>query len=588
MFTYNEGSFPTQSFQSSNYWIDVVLNTSIAADTTAPTVSRFGQSGGFSVVNTTSAFTVSFNEALIANTVNSFTVSLVRPDDSMVPSGCCPTPGGWCSGCPLLNAVNNTTIAATVSYDASARTATITPNSPLDPATVYTIIVGAGGVKDLAGNALAVDVWSSFYTSNQPAPVISSIWNPSTVPAVSDSGDGQSVELGLKFTADSDGVITGAKFYKSAANTGTHTASLWTSSGQRLATATFTNETSSGWQQVSFASPVAITAGTSYVISYHTNSGHYSVSRSALASQIESGPLNAMANGGVYAYNANSVMPTQTYQSSNYFVDVVFATIPPGDTVAPTVTNFTPFEGTSSVPVSPTVTVYFSEDLQASTVNSSTVKLLDGGNNAVPATLTFNAATRTATLTPTSVLANGMNYTIFTLGGSAGIRDLAGNPMAQNTVSSFTTAMGATQDHTAPTITAFSPAGGATSVAINSAITITFSEALNAATVKSANLYLLKEGNTVVASTLTYNAATRTATLTPNAPLLNSTSYTIYVLGGVTGIKDLANNALAQNVTSLFQTVEAAGSGSDQPRPRLLAGAPPAERPLPLSTPRSA
>ena len=135
------------------------------------------------------------------------TVSLVRPDDSMVPSGCCPTPGGWCSGCPLLNAVNNTTIAATVSYDAAARTATVTPNSPLDPATVYTMIVSAGGVKDLAGNALATDTWTSFYTSNQPAPVHVVVLGLGRLPRrFVDSGDNQAVELGLKFTADTDGL----------------------------------------------------------------------------------------------------------------------------------------------------------------------------------------------------------------------------------------------------------------------------------------------------------------------------------------------------------------------------------------------
>jgi hypothetical protein len=569
VYIYSAGAFPTQSYQSSNYWIDVVVNTAIAADTTAPTVTKFGQAGGYTVVNTTSAFTIEFSEALNAATVNSLTVTMVRPDDSKVPANCHATPGGWCSGCPLVNAVNNTTIAAAISYDAVARTATITPNSPLDPSTVYTIVVSAGGVKDLAGNALAVDTWSSFYTSNQPPPVLSSFWGSGVSPSILDSGDNQAAELGLKFTADTDGLISGARFYKGSANTGTHTASLWTSGGQRLATATFTNETGSGWQQVNFSAPVAITAGTTYVVSYHASGGHYSVSRSYFGSQFEAGPLNALANGGVYSYGTNSALPTNSYQASNYFVDVVFSTSPAGDTVAPTITNFTPFDGTTNVPVNPTVTINFSEDLDATTVNTSTVKLLDGNSNAVPATFVYNAATRSATLTPTSALANAMNYTIFALGGSAGIRDLAGNPMALNTVSSFTTAVGSVQDQTPPTITAFSPLNGATSVDVNPTLTVTFSEPLNAATVKSNTIYLLKGGNTLVPTTLTYNAATRTATLTPTAALLNSTSYTIYVIGGMTGIKDLSDNALAQNVTSVFQTADASGSGTDTTAPTI-------------------
>ena len=70
-------------------------------------------------------------------------------------------------------------------------------------------------------------------------------------------------------------MITGIRFYKGSANTGTHVGDLWSSSGTLLATATFTNETASGWQQVNFSSPVSITAGTTYIASYHTNTGHY-------------------------------------------------------------------------------------------------------------------------------------------------------------------------------------------------------------------------------------------------------------------------------------------------------------------------
>ena len=69
------------------------------------------------------------------------------------------------------------------------------------------------------------------------------------------------VELGLKFRSDVAGTITGIRFYKASTNTGSHVANLWSSSGTKLATATFTGETASGWQQVNFASPVSITAG---------------------------------------------------------------------------------------------------------------------------------------------------------------------------------------------------------------------------------------------------------------------------------------------------------------------------------------
>ena len=54
----------------------------------------------------------------------------------------------------------------------------------------------------------------------------------------------------MKFRADSAGTVTGVRFYKAAANTGTHVGALWTAGGTQLAQATFTNETASGWQHV--------------------------------------------------------------------------------------------------------------------------------------------------------------------------------------------------------------------------------------------------------------------------------------------------------------------------------------------------
>ena len=92
-----------------------------------------------------------------------------------------------------------------------------------------------------------------------------------------------------------------------------------------LATATFTNETASGWQSVTFSNPVTLTPNTTYVASYHTNVGHYSVSTNYFTSNVTSGPLTALANGnGVYAYSSNSAFPTSTFSGENYWVDVMF------------------------------------------------------------------------------------------------------------------------------------------------------------------------------------------------------------------------------------------------------------------------
>jgi hypothetical protein len=132
----------------------------------------------------------------------------------------------------------------------------------------------------------------------------------------------------MKFQADVAGTITGIRFYKGAQNTGTHTGSLWTSTGTLLASATFTNETTSGWQTVMLANPVEIQAGTTYVVSYHTG-GNYSATSDGFASSVTNGHLtglsDALAGGnGIYAYGDSTIFPTNSFGKSNYHVDVLF------------------------------------------------------------------------------------------------------------------------------------------------------------------------------------------------------------------------------------------------------------------------
>jgi len=81
---------------------------------------------------------------------------------------------------------------------------------------------------------------------------------------------------------------------------------------------------------VNFATPVAISANTTYVASYHTTSGRYSITRPYFNSQYVNTPLTALANGadggnGVYAYGASSSFPTNSFQATNYWVDVIFS-----------------------------------------------------------------------------------------------------------------------------------------------------------------------------------------------------------------------------------------------------------------------
>ena len=98
--------------------------------------------------------------------------------------------------------------------------------------------------------------------------------SPSLASSPTDDGDPKAVEVGLEFISTRTGFVSGVRFYKVEANTGAHTGSLWSVDGKRLATATFTDESESGWQRVSFT-PVSVEAGQRYVASYFAPNGHY-------------------------------------------------------------------------------------------------------------------------------------------------------------------------------------------------------------------------------------------------------------------------------------------------------------------------
>src|SRR5213594_4645149 len=154
------------------------------------------------------------------------------------------------------------------------------------------------------------------------------IWPSTATPANIDAGANGPVELGVSFKSDVSGYITGVRFYKGVNNTGTHLGHLWSSTGTLLATATFTGESASGWQQVKLSSPVAINANTVYEASYYTT-GHWSYDLNYFAtSGVDNAPLHALANGngaanGVYVYGNGTVFPNLTAQS-NYWVDLTF------------------------------------------------------------------------------------------------------------------------------------------------------------------------------------------------------------------------------------------------------------------------
>ena len=195
-------------------------------------------------------------------------------------------------------------------------------------------------VKDQAGNALAANVSWSFTTAAPPS-CPCSIWSGVRLAGRRVRyGHFGSVELGVKFRSDVNGFISGIRFYKGPANTGTHVGTLWSAAGAALAQATFVNETASGWQQVLFATPVAGDRQHGRMSPRtHAPSGGYSVDRRPVhhrrrrqrrAACVEH--FAGRGGNGVYAYAPGSAFPASNFQATNYWVDVVFDTTAGGTT----------------------------------------------------------------------------------------------------------------------------------------------------------------------------------------------------------------------------------------------------------------
>ncbi len=410
------------------------------------------------------------------------------------------------------------------------------------------------------GSAVTINVAATL-----PSSCPCTLWPDTTVPPLADAGADAPLELGVKFRATQDGFISGIRFYKSAANTGTHIGNLWRTNGTLLGTVIFANETASGWQTASFTTPVAVTANTTYVASYHLNNGHYAFSPNYFGSAgVTSGSLQAPANtetqNGVYQYNVNSAFPGQSYNATNYWVDVVFDT-GTQDTTPPAVTSVTPAPGSNGADINAVVVAAFSEAIDVSTIGSSTFTLRDAGNNAVAAVVTYDSGTRSATLDPNAALTLGTTYTATIRGGAVDprVKDAAGNAMAADFTWSFTVPA----DNTLPTVISVLPSASATGVSAAATVRATFSEAMDPTTITGNTVTLRTASSALVAAGVTYDAGTRTAILTPTAPLAAASVYTATVKGGGTDprAKDLAGNALAADVSWAFTTASAAPTG---------------------------
>ncbi|MGW5051370.1 DUF4082 domain-containing protein [Actinokineospora sp. NPDC004072] len=394
VFKYGQG-FPDTSFNGGNYWVDVIVTTD-TADNTRPTVQSVSPAAGAAYLD--SSITATFNEDVDPGSVR-FTVQA--------------------GGNP---------IAGTVTADGPV--ARFTATDLLPPNTQHSVEVTA---TDGYGNALAAPRKWSFTTGTGLAPCPCTLFGQRT-PAVVEAADTGDVELGVKFAVSANATATGVRFYKSAGNTGTHTGTLWTGTGQRLATGTFTDETESGWQTLSFDKPVQLSAGQTYVASYRAPHGRYSVDPGYFADKgagrgILTAPSSPAAGGqGVYVYGGG--FPTSSFNHNNYWVDVIVDT-EGADTTPPAVTSTSPANGATDVPTGTGVTVTFSEAINPAKLQFT----VSQGASSVPGSVRVAPDGSSATFVSTTPLPGSAALT-----ASVRASDPMGNPMPAPHTWSFTTA----------------------------------------------------------------------------------------------------------------------------------------------------
>ena len=173
-------------------------------------------------------------------------------------------------------------------------------------------------VSDLASSGSA----SAAARSSTPGLQSHSIYAASATAQI--ASDPASVELGTRFSVTTAGTVSGIRFFGPAITSSKRTASLWSATGTRLATATFAPSSRTGWQSVAFSTPVHVDAKTTYVASYQAPGTGYAFASRAFTKRVTHGDIVTPADAGVFVYGDNGGFPNQTYKHSSYYADVLF------------------------------------------------------------------------------------------------------------------------------------------------------------------------------------------------------------------------------------------------------------------------
>ena len=424
-------------------------------------------------------------------------------------------------------------VAGVASY--ASGTAIFTPGSILTADTTYTATITLAATnpagKPLAGNQAPLPgpsnfVWS-FTTGAGPDLVRPQV--NVTVPATTIPGPtlGSATNTAISAT------------FTKPLNPATVTAASFTLTGPGVTPVA---------GAVSYASSTAVFTPTAALAASTT----YTATLTTAVTDLSSNQL--AGNQGSLPAASNYVWTFTTGLSSNTTRPQVTLTVPATTIPGPT----------SGIATNTAITATFTQDMAPATINAASFTLTTPLPGVSPmGSVTYSGSSRTAIFKPLAVLAANTTYTatITTAATDLAGNQLAGNkaplPAASKYVWTFTTGSALA---VAPKITLTSPANLVTGVALNAAVSATFSEAMDPSTLSTAT-FTVETGGVPITGAVTYDPAANIATFTPTSNLTASTSYT----ATLTGATDLAGDALVAGPVPnpwIFTTGVALGTGS--------------------------
>lgn len=531
-----------------------------------PTVISTSPANGDASVLLNTVVSAHFSSAMAASTINTTTFTLTGP-------GAVPVVG-------------------TVSY--TGTTATFTPTVSLAANSVYTGTVTTGAQDQAGGNLAANFVWS--FTTGAPTVIVVVPANAATavpvnslvVATFSEGMDALTLN-GATFTVTGPGATPVAGAVTAAGNTATFTptAVLASNTPYTVTITTGAKDPAGVALATNFVSTFT-TAPAPTVVSTVPSNGATAIALNRTVTATFSRAMNAATvNGTTFtvtgpgstpvpgvvtsAGTLATFTPTAVLANSTLYT----ATITTGakdttgaalaansvwtfTTVPPTVISTIPANAATAVPVSTLVSATFSGPMDPPTLNAATFTLTGPGATPVAGAVTYSG--NTAIFTPSALLAESTAYaaTITT-----GAKDPIGNPLAAAHLWTFTTAP-------ATTVTSTVPANGTINVPLNQKIAATFSAPMTGSTITAPGTFTVAVagvGGAAVPGTVTYDAASRTATFAPGAALAASTQFTAMVTSA-------AQSSLGRPLAANYAWNFTSGVAANASVPRVISAIP--------------